>query len=273
MFDIKQVIMGVGLAAAAALGANGAMAQAIYTVNSGGLESFNVSIDGTTYQDALAGGIALNYVSGTGSSVVGVCTDISGTLYLGYNYSFGAPTSMAGQSGLDPSWGALTGNQSANAAAAVLAASDIFHNESSVLTSGSVDQRAGLQLAIWAALYNTVAGVNSISLDGSRFSVGLPGTSTTWSGSWGQTYVGDGAAIQDALNDLAGVNFNANYVGDILIPNPASQYGSTGQEILTNVTPVPEASTIIAGSLLLLPIAASAIRARDRRMVLVRRSA
>ena len=92
MLDIKQVIMGVGLAAAAALGANGAMAQGTYTVESGGLESFNVSIGGTTYQDALAGGILLNNVGGTGSSVVGVCTDVSGTLYLGYNYSFSAPT-------------------------------------------------------------------------------------------------------------------------------------------------------------------------------------
>jgi hypothetical protein len=231
-----------------------------------------LSIDGSTYQDALAGGIQLNQVSGTGGSVIGVCTDVSGSLYLGYNYSFSAPTSMAGRTGLDPGWGATTGNQSANAAAAILAASDIFHNDGSVLTTGTVDQRAGLQLAIWAALYNTVAGVNSISLDGSRFSVGLPATGTTWSGSWGQTYVGDATAISDALADLAGVNFNANYVGSILIPNPTSQYGATGQEIMTNVTPLPEASTYIAGSLLLLPIAASAVRSR-RRLAFARRTA
>ena len=122
-------------------------------------------MDGSTIANALAGGIQLNYVSGTGSSFTSLCTDIAGTLYLGYNYSYAAPTGFAGQSGLDPTWGAGNAsglNNVANAAAAIQAAADLFYKFGSVLSNPStsqaiLDQKAGLQLAVWAALYDTTA--------------------------------------------------------------------------------------------------------------------
>jgi len=281
MIDIKRMIRTVGLAAVATCAVNAAMAQATYKVDAGGLESFNLSMDGTTINNALAGGIQLNYVSGTGSSFTSVCTDISATLYLGYNYSYAAPTVFAGHSGLDPTWG--VGNASglnnvANAAAAIQAAADIFYRFGGILSSTSTDpttlaEKAGVQLAVWAALYNTavVGGVASTSLDGSRFDV-LSTSSQTWSGSWGKTYAGTAAAIADASGYIAAVNFNDQYSGDLMTPSPAVQYGLPAQEVLTNVTPVPEPTTLIAGGLLLLPFAASALRSRSRRVTVAKRN-
>jgi hypothetical protein len=273
MFKIKRVIQMAGLGMAASWGINAAMAQATYTIDAGGLESFDVSIDGTSYNDALAGGIALNYVSGVGSSFTSVCTDISATLYLGYNYTFGAPAPFTASTGLAPTWGA--GNSTGlvntpNEMAAINAAANLFYQFGSVLsvnnnTQSALDAKAGLQLAVWAALYNTTAGVNSVSLDGSRFDAALPSDGTTWSGSWGQTFVGTQQALNDASADLAAVNFAAQYSGDILIPAPTTQYGLTPQEVLINVTPVPEPTTMIAGALLLLPFAASTVRLRRNR--------
>jgi hypothetical protein len=266
----KSFVWAVGVSLAAAWCANSAMAQATYTVDAGGLESFDLTIDTTSYQDGLAGAIDLKYVSGTGSSFASVCTDVSGTLWLGYNYSYGAPTTFAGNSGLAPTWGA--GNQgglvsTANEMAAINAANNLFTQFGGILSNPStaqsvLDAKAGLQLAVWAALYNTTAGVNSINLDGPRFSVSGPADGTTWSGAWGQTYVGTPQALIDAITDLGQVNFGAQYSGnDLLIPSPTTQFGVTAQEVLV---PVPEPSTLIAGGLLLLPFAASAIRVRAR---------
>jgi hypothetical protein len=275
MIDFKRVLRTIGLAVAVFCGVNAAWAQATYTVNPNGLESFNLTMDGVTINSGLAGGIQLNYVSGMGSSFASVCTDISGVLYLGYNYSYAAPTGFAGQSGLDPTWGAGNAsglNNVANAAAAIQAAADIFYKYGSVLTSGTTDQKAGLQLAVWAALYNTVGGATpSTSLDGSRFDV-LGASSQTWSGSWGRTYAGTTAAIDDAITYIGAVNFNDQYTGAIMTPSPANQYGLPAQEVLTTVTPVPEPTTLIAGGLLLLPFAASALRSRSRRVTVAKRS-
>jgi len=278
---IERVIRAVALAVAATWGANAAMAQATYTVDAGGLESFNLTMDGVAMNNALAGGIQLNYVSGAGSSFASVCTDIAGTLYLGYNYNYAAPAVFSGQSGLDPTWGAGNAsglNNVGNAAAAIQAAADIFYRFGSIMSSTSTDpttlaEKAGVQLAVWAALYNTavVNGVASTSLNGSRFDV-LGTSSETWSGSWGRTYAGTAAAITDAANYIAAVNFNDQYSGDILTPSPTTQYGLPAQEVLINVTPVPEPTTIIAGGLLLLPFAASALRSRSRRLTVAKRS-
>ena len=265
----------------ATAGVNSTLAQGTYTIDAGGLESFNVTIDGTTYSDALAGGIQLNYVSGTGSSFASVCTDVSGTLYLGYNYSYSAPTGFTGQHGLDPSWGAAGATPSikaANELAAVNAAADLFYKFGGILGNPStmqsvLDAKAGLQLAVWAALYNTVAGTDSVSLDGSRFSAALPTDSTTWNGGWGKTYVGTSFALTDAMNDLSQINFSDSYSGNLLIPSPTSQWGETAQEVFVNVTPVPEASTLIAGGLLLLPFLAGSLRAWRRPALAKRMSA
>jgi hypothetical protein len=271
MTDLKLVIRTVGLAAAVIWVAGTAKAQPIsdYTIGSGGLEAFNLQIDGTTDSSALAGGILLDKTSGVGpASFASICTDISGTVYLGYNYGYQGPVVFQGQTGLDPTWGAGNAsglNNSVNAAAAIQAAADIFYKYGYVLTSGTTDQRAGLQLAVWAALYNTAGGATpSTSLDGSRFSV-LGTSSATWSGSWGSTSAGTSTAISDAQTYLAAVNFNDLYSGSLMIPDPHQQYGLTAQEMLVSVTPVPEPTTMIAGALLLLPFAASTVRLRKNR--------
>src|SRR5271170_3337619 len=128
--NTKRLIRNTGIVLSVACAVNAAMGQAVYNIGSGGLESFNLSMDGQTYDSALAGGIQMNYVSGTGSSFASVCTDFSGTLYLGYNYSFAAPATFSGNTGLDPTWGAGNANglnSAANASAAIQAAADIFY--------------------------------------------------------------------------------------------------------------------------------------------------
>jgi len=283
MSDMKRTIRAMGLAVATAWGVNSAMAQATYQIDAGGLENFNLSMDGSSINNALAGGILLNHVSGTGSSFTSVCTDIYGTLYLGNNYSYAAPSPFSSSTGLDPTWGA--GNKTGlvntvNELAAIQAAAYIYYTYGSILSSTStsqsvLDQKAGLQLAIWAALYNTVGGSTpSTSLDGSRFDV-LSASAGTWSGSWGQTYAGTTSAITYASNyisavDSSPVHFSYQYSGDVMIPSPTTQYGLTPQEVLAPVTPVPEPTTWIAGSLLFLPFVASAIRSRSRRLAVAR---
>jgi len=273
MNHAKQGMRAVCLAAAVVWTAGAAKAQPItdYTMTGGGLEAFNLQIDSSTYDDTLAGGITLTKTSGSGpASFSSICTDISGTVYLGYNYGYTGPALFEGNTGLDPTWG--VGNaggpvNTVNSSAAIQAAADIFYKYGSVLTSGTTDQRAGLQLAIWAALYNTVGGATpSTSLDGSRFSV-LSTSSETWSGSWGSSSAGTAAAIADAQTYLNAVNFNDLYTGSLMIPDPTSQYGLTAQEVILQVTPVPEPTTLIAGALLLLPFAASTIRLRRNRPI------
>lgn len=219
-----------------------------YSVSGGGFGGVNVTWDGTTV-DTPAGGLVLSKVSGDASmpqTILSVCIDIGGTLILGRSYGYSAPTSFEGQSGFNPTWGA--GNQgnlssSDNAMAAIQAAANIFYAHSSVLSLGSVTEKTALQLAVWEALYDTQAGGTTYGLDGGRFKVNS----------------GNSAALSlasDWLNDVG----NTTYAGFLLMPDPMQQYNYTGQEVFFGVTPVPEASTIIAGALLLLPLAASSAR-------------
>jgi hypothetical protein len=207
----------MGWAVAAVLPVEVAQAQiSSYSIGSDGLESFNLSITSglvtADYNNALAGGIALNYVSGPGmGSFASVCTDISATLWLGGTYTYNAPIGFAGATGLTPAWGAFVGGvaNSANESAAIQAAADIFYKYGSILSANSVsggmtgsvtDERAGLQLAIWTALYNTSVTAGSASIlssfnasSGGRFQVLGLGTES-WSGSWGSSSLGTSAA-------------------------------------------------------------------------------
>jgi hypothetical protein len=213
------------------------------------LDSFNITWDGMT-ENALAGGILLTKVSGDASmpsSILTVCTDIGGTLLLGRTYGYSASTPFAGQSGVNPTWGA--GNQSgltstANAMAGVQAAANLFFTHSSVLSAGTLTEKSALQLAIWEALYDTTAGNTAYGLDGGRFKINS----------------GNAAAVSLAATWLGAMDPNASYVGYLLKPDPADQYNFVGQEVFYGVTAVPEASTVIAGALLLLPLAASSVR-------------
>jgi hypothetical protein len=186
------------------------------------------------------------------SSFVSVCTDIGGTLYLGNTYTYSAPTAFSGQDGIRPIWGAGNGgvlgaNYMVNASAAIQAAADIFYKHSSVLTSGTTTEKAALQLAVWEALLDSTSGANTLALGDGRFRVNSVG----WD---------DDAAIAMAATWVTNVSLTAQYEGFLLIPTPEAQFGLAAQEVFYNVTPVPEAKTVMAGALLLLPLAASVIR-------------
>jgi len=252
----KWLAQAIVLAIVATWSANSASATTTFAIGDAGLETFNITWDGKS-ESALAGGISLTRMSGSIPSFVTVCTDIGGTVYLGYQYNYSDATPFSGQGGIRPSWGAgnedipldtpwasLSPSQQASAAAAIQAAADVFYQHQSVLTSGNTTEMAALQLAVWAALYNTSAN-GATTLDGSRFKV---------------TGGSDTGAITDAALWLSEVNPNDKYVGYLLIPTPETQYSLPAQEMFYNVTPVPEASTLIAGALLLLPFGASTLR-------------
>ncbi len=239
-----------------------------YRINDGGLKTFNVSWDDNT-ENALAGGILLTKVSGAATmpaNFLSVCTDIGGTLFLGNQYGYSAPTDFSGQAGLRPSWGAgnqsiftgtpwgsLTTLQQNNATAAVNAAADIFYQHQAVLTSGSLTEKAALQLAVWEALLDTTAGSSTLDVTGGRFKI----NAVTWD---------DDAAITLAASWASQVNPNAIYTGFLLLPDPATQYGLTAQEVFYNVTPsVPEPTTVMAAALLLLPLGARTLRKFQQR--------
>jgi hypothetical protein len=253
---MKKQLSIVGLAAfalAATWGVSPARASTTFTIGDGGLETFNLTWDGTT-ENALAGGILLTHVSGPTPTFTSVCADIGGTVYLGQNYTYSDGAVFNGQGGIRPSWGAgnagialdtpwtsLTAGQQADASAAINAAAGIFYQHGSVLTTGTITQRAALQLAVWAALYDTAAGGTVYDLDNSA--------------NHGRFYVSSGdvdarALAETWLAELTGVR----YAGDLLIPED-----HTAQEMLYQVTPVPEPTTLIAGALLLLPFGASTL--------------
>jgi hypothetical protein len=252
----ERAIQMLAFALAAACSISAASASVTYQINNGGLESFNVTIDGNSINGALAGGIQINEISSSDaslpSSYVTVCTDIEGTLYLGQSYEYNTPvTPFSGQSGVNPQWG--TG---ANSAAEAIQNAAYLFNTYGQLTSagigGSTEQMAALQLAVWEALYNTTA------------SGSVTGTRLTVSG-------GDTAAIALAGSWLSGLDGNYGLTGYLLYPTQGSGVNADGeppQELLiaasvvpeTGTAPVPESPTVIAGALLLLPFAASTLR-------------
>jgi len=259
----RRAIRTLTLLLAVAGSLSAASASVTYQINSGGLESFNVQIDSTTINGALAGGIFIKEVSSTDPSMpknyTTVCTDIGGSLYLGQSYTYDTPpTGFSGQAGVNPNWGNGT---AASETAAIQNAAYLFYNYATLtgtqLTSsglgGSTEQLAALQLAVWDVLYNTTGtGINSI--DGTRFSVSD----------------GDAAAITLAANWVTALNSmndagNFGYNGYLLYPDPesggvnANADGEPPQELLM-AAPVPEAPTVIAGTLLLLPFAASVFK-------------
>ena len=250
-----------------------------YTIGNGGLETFDVKMDGTSSIGILAGGISLSQnPSGNNTSMpasyVTVCTDIGATLYLGNTYKYNTPANnFSGLTGVDPTWGAvntpayLAGNSAntANASQAIQNAAYLFYTYGNLQAnhtgiSGSVEQLAALQLAIWSVLYNTTVDGTVTSGAAARFQI---------------TGGSDAAAISDANSWITTLNSQANvgnfgYLGYLLFPTGApsdpqgNADGQPPQELLIDqdaLTAVPEASTVLAGVLLLLPVGASALRA------------
>jgi hypothetical protein len=253
------------LAVAVAGFVSAASASVTYQINpsEADLETFNVTIDGDTIGSALAGGIQITKEVQTGSgtslpsSYVTVCTDIQGTLYLGQSYVYNTPvTSFSGQTGVNPTWGAVntpayvsgSGADAANAAQAIQNAAHLFYTYGQLTSTGiggTPEQMAALQLAVWEALYDTTSGGNVVTTGG-RLTV---------SG-------GDAAAVALANTWLSGLDGSYGLTGYLLYPSQKTGVNADGeppQELLIAM-PVPEASTVIAGALLMLPFAASTFK-------------
>jgi hypothetical protein len=289
MKHVKSLIQTASLALAGFSMVSPATAGIVkYTVGDGGLEGFNVTMDGSSYSGALAGGISItqNPVANNPDapqSYVTVCTDINATLYLGATYRFNTPTAAFSTStGIDPTWGALnttanvisSGINTANAAQAIQNAAYVFNtygNLTGTGMNGSVSQLAAVQLAVWTALYDTTANGKINTGAGARF---------TFSG-------GDSTAISDADTYLAAINASASagafgYGGSLFVPTGApndaqgNADGQPPQELLYAGTggtgpsrldsAVPEPATVLAGLLLLAPFGAGVIRSiRNRK--------
>src|ERR1035437_7828773 len=85
---------------------------------------------------------------------------------------------------------------------------DIFFKHNSVLTTGTLSEKAALQLAVWEALYDTTFASSILNLGAGRFTVNS----------------GDAAAIAQA-NTWLGEGHSDNYSGFLLIPDSEQQSG------------------------------------------------
>lgn len=270
--------LALALVAAGSVCAGSASATTVtYQVNNGGLVSgFDLKIDSTAINGALAGGILINQVTSNPSmpkSYTTVCTDIEGVLYLGQDYKYNTPvTAFSAQTtGEAPTWGAvntpgyLAGNHgavdTANAEQAIQNAAYLFYNFGNLTSTGihfngsksqqEVDE-AALQLAVWDALYDTTA---SGKVNGTRFNATAPGYDTLAQ-----------EAITQAnlwIADLNALSNDGNFglPGYLLTPaSGANSYYCGGTPPQGLLIAVPEAPTVIASALLLLPFAASAVK-------------
>jgi hypothetical protein len=265
----KRAIQIAALILALACSMSKVNATVTYQIGSGGLETFNMSLDGGSIS-GLAGGISIHRTAGDSTmplDYITVCTDLGATLYLGQSYTYDSPaTSFNGQSGINPKWGTGT---AATEADAIQNAAYLFNTYYNALTAGGLGgiyssqslttQRAALQLAVWDVLYDTT-GVGAGSVAGTRFSV----------------TGGDATAISDALSWVSALDLlpsagNFGYAGFLLVPDPLlgginkNANGESPQELLIQSVPVPESTTIIAGALLLLPLGASTFRILSNR--------
>jgi hypothetical protein len=285
MMKSKSLIQTVGLVVAglcAVLPAHAGIVK--YTIGNGGLETFNVKMDGQAMNGILAGGISITQTPANNNTsvpefYVSVCTDLEASLYLGSTYKYNTPPSaFSGQMGIDPIWGAvntpgfLTGSaaDAADAAKAIQNAAYIFNTFGNLQAnhtgmSGSLSQLAAVQLAVWAVLYDTGSdGKVNMNAD-SRFQLAAGGDATA---------IADVTTYINAINASADAG-NFGYTGYVLFPTgaPNDTQGNPDrqppQELLIDAasfTPVPEPSTVLAGLLLLLPFGASTLRVlRNRR--------
>jgi hypothetical protein len=224
-----------------------AKADIDYQISDYSLENVSVSINGgSSFETVLAGGIGITETGSSGSvgnapsSYVSVCTDFGGSLYLGKSYSFAAPVNTtpapAGYTGY-PNW--------SQQPYALENAATLFANYSSALTSGNSDAAAGLQLAIWSALYDSTG-------------VGAVNTSGTFQAASGSAAYTD---MNNYLTDLVGLTPTS---AEILLPDPVGspQGNPDGKppQALLLVAPVPEASSMVAAGMLLLAFGMSSLK-------------
>lgn len=245
MKKLKLSLCNSALGLAAVLWCGQANAAFTYTLSSYSGSSHGLTLDGVDGNHIAA---KLNMVESTsGSGVSGfasfstVCLSLNGSLTGGpHTYS---QEVFNGELGLNPAWGANNGpgnvgSDFANAYKAINNAAYLFATLSPSVTT----DWGALQIAVWAALYNTDSSGN---LTGTRFSTVFGGVDDTE----------NTAATYLTMLPSGGAG---SYVGYMLKPSEGNP--PSGQELIFNPTPVPEPTTMIAGALLLLPFGASTIR-------------
>jgi hypothetical protein len=118
-----------------------------------------------------------------------------------------------------------------------------------IIASGTANQGAGLALAMYEALYDSTGYGKTDTADAGKFYVnsGLSGAVLTAYNS----YLG----VLNTASSAANVSASLGN-GYVL---RSTEIGA-GQDLIWNVTPVPEPTTMIAGALLLLPVGASTLR-------------
>lgn len=185
-----------------------------------------------------------------GSTLYGVCLSPLGNLSSGYAGNYTLQTFAAAGSGINPSaWVTPTGIQNANYLFSTFAPALEGGKTLNGFVGSVNDQAATLALAMYTALYNSTSyGHASDGTANSGFDVALSGNLAT--------------DYNDFLSDIAtGYNGSSQPAGAVLTPNA----GQSGAQQTIIFTPVPEASTIIAGALMVLPFGVSTFRIMRKR--------
>ncbi len=235
---------------------SGAKADITYKISDYSLENANVSFNFSgdtpsgpvgTDQTILAGGIGITATSptaGTGgpSSYVSVCTDFAATLYIGNSYTYANPAQIPNAGYVPDPTQVPNGLQSA---------ANLFSKYSGLLTDGSRNDAAALQLAIWTVLYDSTWKITSSSIGNSTFSVNSSGTTA-----------GAFSELATLLNSIPS-DPSQNSV-EILVPSPQSgsnngNWQSDPPQALL-YAPVPEASTVLTASVLLVSFGVCSLR-------------
>jgi hypothetical protein len=255
------IVGGLGTLALVLLASQAEGAYVNYDVNVGSYLNFGMDIyrqNGgalVKHDSGMVGEITLRNKTGDGNHLLPatystVCVDLLGTLYVPRNYGFTAPVQFGLNAGWAPEWG--YDGTDPDSFLGIQRAADLYYTHKIQGYDWVNDSThwAALQLAVWDALYDTHVGnaASAYNTATGRF----------------QVTSGDSGAISLANTWLHDINPNGRYAGALIQPDPAIQYGATGQELFMNVTPVPEPTTLIAGALLLLPFGASTLRVLRR---------
>jgi hypothetical protein len=215
------------------------------------------TVNGTPMEDAYIGiySFTVSDVVGiaglpNGSTIQSICLGPLGDLDLG-TYGYTMESFDAAQPGLNPSSWAnpvtapLAGIQNANY---------LWSEFNS--TANTPVLAASLALAMYDALYNST-GYGQTPMTGSGFAPNF-------------AFAGEGTAYTNDITALASYTGNPLAVGYVFVPNDPNAGGPSGQSFIvldTVVSTVPETSTIVAASLLLLPLGACAWRGLRKQRV------
>ncbi len=244
--SVDMTLVGVGLSATDVGGSAPAPLNISFSPGADyiGLYQFQISSSETSAQ-----------LSGTpftpGETFYSVCLSPSGVLDWS-THSYDYDTFAQAASGLNPS--------NPNYTLGIQNAMYLWAQLGSSVTTGV--EGAGLAEAMYAAYYNSTAN----GVLGNKYFTPLWGSGSTDAQ---KAYNSDIAYLE--ANGPTGIG--PGFSGFMLVPDPSDVDGS-GQEFVVlapaspNITaPVPEATTLIAGALLLLPLGASTLRILRRRCI------